>query len=115
MRVDHSHDSGEAVIGNAEDTHLAVGLRKIFYEPVYGVVGVGSVIHRGGIEWASKRAGHNVVALGAVFSAYILHNTDVATFDDHIIGIVITLEDRTQVRAFRMAGKVLRVIRSTRQ
>ena len=93
MRIDERHQRQKAVVGNAEDADFAVGFGNVFHQPVDGVVGVGGVIDRRGIQRAAQRAVHHVVAFGAVLAANILHDADVAAFHDHVGGVVVALRE----------------------
>jgi len=57
-----------------------------------GVVGVGGVIDRGGIQRAVSGASHDIVAFGVVFAADVLDDADVAVFDDDFGGVVVAPE-----------------------
>src|SRR5437762_10573078 len=82
MRIDQCHQRQESVVRNSEDADFAVALWNIFHEPFDGVVRVGRVIDRSGIERTAQRARHYIVALGAVLAAYVLDDADVTTFED---------------------------------
>ncbi len=100
VRIDEGHEGEEAVVGNAEDADLAVGFGNVFDEPVDGVVGVGGMVNQRGVLRAAERAGHHVVALGAVLAPHVLNHADVAALDDQFP----SLQDRRHVRAIGIAG-----------
>ena len=58
---------------------------------------------------------HHVVAFGAVLAANVLDNADVAAFNDHVGGVVVAVECRPEVRARRVAGELIGVVRRARQ
>ena len=92
VRVDEGGQGGEAVVGDAYNSHLAVGLGDVLDEPVDGVVGVGGVVDGGWVEGAVEGAVHDVIALGAVLAADVLDDADVATVDDDVGGVVVAVE-----------------------
>ena len=110
MRIDERHQGQEAVVGDAEDADLAVALRDVLHQPVDGVVGVGGVVDRRGVLGAAQRAVHDVVALGPVLAAHVLHHADVAALHDHVGGVVVAGQDGPQVRAGRVLGERLGVV-----
>ena len=71
---------------------LPLALRDVLHQPVDGVVGVGRVIDRRRIQRPVQRPVHDVVALGAVFAAHVLHHADVAALDDHFVAIVVAAQ-----------------------
>ena len=111
VRIDERHQREEAVVGNAENADLAVAFGDIFDEPVDGVVRVGGMIDGGGILRAVQRAIHDVVTLGAVLAANVLDHADVAAFDDDFDGVVVAVEDGTQMGARRVTGELVGVVR----
>src|SRR5262245_11574212 len=62
VRIDECHKRQETVIGNAEDTDPAVGLRNVLNEPIYRVVGVCWMIHFCGVLWTTHGAIHYIFA-----------------------------------------------------
>ena len=115
MRIDERHQGQEAVVGDAEDADLAVGFGNVFDQPVDGVVGVGGVVDRRGIERAVQRAIHDVVAFGAVFAAHILDNANVAAFDDDVGGVVVAVEDWGRDGSLRVGGEAVGVVGRARE
>ena len=107
VRVDQRHQRQEAVVGDAEDADLAVALGDVLDQPVDGVVRIGRVVHRRRVLRPVERPVHDVVALGAVLAADVLHHADVATFDDHVGGVVVAGEDGAQVRALCVGGELV--------
>ena len=91
---------------------LPLRLRDVLDQPVDGVVGVGGVIDRRRVLRAAQRPVHHVVALRAVLAAHVLHDADVAAFDDDVGGVVVALKDRAEVRALRVAGQLGGVVRA---
>ena len=94
---------------------LPLRLGNILHQPVDGVVGIGGVVDGRRVLRAVQRAVHDVVALGAVLAAHVLHHADVAAFDDHVGGVVIAVQDRPEVRALGVARELGRVIGRARQ
>ena len=45
------------------------------------------MIRRGGVQWAADRPGHDIVALGFVFPAHILEDSNIAAFDEHFVSL----------------------------
>ena len=103
VRMDERHQRQEAVVGDAEDADLAVGLGNVLDQPVDGVVGVGGFVDGGGVVRAVEGAVHDVVALGAVLAADVLHDADVAAIDDDVDGVVVAVQDGAEVRALLRA------------
>ena len=68
------------------------------------------MVDRGGIERPAQGAVHHVVALGPVLAAHVLDSADVAALDDHLGGVVVTLEDGAEVRARAVAGEGVGVV-----
>src|SRR4029453_11671601 len=89
----------------------SVALRNVLHEPVNRVERVGRVIDDGGIQTTPQRTVHDIVAFRAVLAADILYNADVSAFDDHLGCIVIAAEDGTEMRALRMTGEDVGVVR----
>src|SRR4051812_37228199 len=102
MRIDQCHEWQESVIGDSENPYLAIAFRNILHQPVDGVISIGSVIDRCGIEWAVQWAIHHVITLGVVFSAHVLHYPDVSALHDHLGCIVVTPKLRPEMRAGAM-------------
>ena len=92
MWIHERHQRFEAVVGDAQRAHLAIGLRHVLHEPVDRVVGVGGLIDGGRILWPAQGAIHYVVALGAVLASHVLHDADIAILDDHIGRVVVALQ-----------------------
>ena len=84
VRMDERHQGQKAVVGDAEDADLAVGLGNVVNQPVDGVVGVGRFVDRRGILRPANGPVHHVVAFGAVLAADVLDHADVAAVDDHV-------------------------------
>src|SRR2546427_8179608 len=101
MRIDQCHQRQESVVRNSEDADFAVALWNIFHEPFDGVVRVGRVIDRSGIERTAQRARHYIVALGAVLAAYVLDDADVTTFEDDFERVVIAMKVASEMGAVR--------------
>ena len=115
MRVHQGHQGQKSVIRDAQDAHFAIGLRDVLDQPVDGVVSVGGMVNRRGIARPAERAVHDVIALGAILAAHVLHDANVAAVDDDIGGVVVTLQNRPEVRALGMAGERLGIVRRARQ
>ncbi len=111
MGIDECHQGQKSIVGNAEDADLAVALRNIFHQPFDGVVGVGGMIDRCGIQRAAQRARHHIVALGAVLAADVLDNADVAAFKDDFQCVVIAMEAGSEMRAVLVGGEIVGVVR----
>ena len=99
VRMHQRHQRQETVVGNAEDSDLAVRLGNVLHQPFDGVVGVGRVVDRRRIQRPVQRPVHHIVALGAVLAANVLHHPDVAAVHDHVGGVVISVERSPQMRA----------------
>lgn len=110
MRVEERHQRQKAVVGDAEDADLAVGLGDVLHQPVDRVVGVGRVIDRRRVQRTAQRPIHHVVAFRSVLPADVLHDADVAALDDHFHRVVVSLKHRRQVRARRVRGEPGRVV-----
>ena len=65
------------------------------------------MVRRSGVQRAADRSGHDVIALGLVFAAHILENTDVAAVDEYLVSL---REDRDHVRAIVSGGALGGVI-----
>ncbi len=115
MRIHQSHQRQKSIVRNSENPGLAIGFRNIFDEPVDGVVSVRRMIDGSGIERPVKRAIHDVVALRIVLSAHILHHADVAAFDDHVAGIVVTIENGTEMGTIGVSGQLSGAVWSARE
>ena len=115
MWIDQCHQRCESVVGNAEDANSSVALRNILDQPVDGVVCIGRVIDGRGIQRTVQRASHHVIAFGAVFAAHVLHDADIAAFDDHLGRIVIATENRTEMRAGGLSGLRHSLVRRARE
>ena len=114
VRVDERHQGQKAVIGNTEDADFAIRFRDILHQPVDGVVGVRGVIDGGRVLRSVQRPVDYVVALGAMLAAHILDHADVAASNDHVGGVVISLQDGAEMRALGVTRKSARIVRSTR-
>ena len=99
MGMHECHQRGEAIIGNAQDADLAVALRHVLHQPVDGVIGVGGVIDRRGVERAVQRPGHHVIAFGTMFATHILDDPDVAAVDHGVIRHVSAVDHSREMRA----------------
>src|ERR1700761_5056045 len=110
MRIDQGHERQKAVVGNAEDSDLAVGLRNVLHQPVDGVVGIGGVVYWRGVLGAVEGAVHHIVALGAVFTADVLNYADVSVFDNDVGCVVIALERGAEMRAVFVGGEFVGVV-----
>ena len=115
VRIHQRHQRQKSVVGDAEDADLAIALGNIFHQPVDGVVGVGGVIDRRGIQRAVQRTVHDVVALGAILAAHVLHHADVAAFDDDFGSVVIAVQDRAKMGTFGMADLCRGIVRGARE
>ena len=115
MRIHESHQRQKSIVGDSQNANFAVRLRNILHQPIDGVVGIGGVIDWSGVLRAMERAVHHVIAFRLVFAAYVLHHADVPALDNHINGIVITIENWTKMRALRMPGQRVGFIGRTRQ
>ena len=89
---------------------LPLRLRDVLHQPVDGVVGVGRVIDRRLVLRAAQGPVHDVVPLGAVLAADVLHDADVAALQDHIDGVVVAVQDRPEVRALGVARELVGVV-----
>src|SRR5437773_12251756 len=110
MRIDQCHQRQESVVRNSEDADFAVALWNIFHEPFDGVVRVGRVIDRSGIERTAQRARHYIVDLGAVLAAYVLDDADVTTFEDDFERVVIAMKFASEMSAVRVRGEIVSVV-----
>jgi len=63
------------------------------------------MIHRGRVLRPTHRTVHHIIALGTVLAANILDHPDVAVVDNHIGGVVVAGQDRTEVGALGVAGE----------
>src|SRR5262249_40631998 len=63
------------------------------------------------VQWAV----HHIVAFGTVFSANVLHDTDIASLDDDLRSVVIAVQNGTEVRTGCVAGELGRVVRRASQ
>ena len=59
VRVDFGHQGGEAEIGGTDHTDLAVGFRRMFHQPVDGVIGIGGFINAGRVQRSDNRPRHD--------------------------------------------------------
>ena len=110
MRIDERHQGKEAVVRDPQDADLAVALGDVLHEPVDGVLGIGRMIDGRRILRAAQRAIDDVVPLGAVLAADVLHDADVAAFEDHVEGVVIAVQNRPEVSALGVARELVGVI-----
>ena len=111
VRVDERHEGEEAVVGDAQDAHPAVRLGDVPDEPLDGVVGVGGVVHRGGVLRPPERPVHHVVPLRPVLPADVLDHADVAALHDHVGDVVVALEHRAEVGAPGVGGELVGLVR----
>src|SRR5579859_647534 len=65
-----------------------------------------------GIQRTVKRARHDVIALGVVFSADVLDGADVAVFDDDFGGVIVAPEGGAEMQAGAVADLVVGVVGS---
>ena len=114
MRIDQAHQWLESVVGNPQLSHLAIRLGGVLDEPVDRVPGVGRLVDLGVIERADERAIHDVIALGAVLAADILHHADVAAGNNDVLRIVVPVQFRAKVRALGICRRGARVVRRAR-
>ena len=115
MRIHQRHQGQEAIVGNADNAHFTVRFRHIPGQPLDGVPGVGGMIDRGRIERAGQRAVHHVIAFRPILAAHVLHHADVAAFDDDVGGVVVALQDGTEVGTVGMADQAVGVVGRTGQ
>jgi hypothetical protein len=105
--MDQGHQRQESVVGDAENSHLPVGLRDVLDQPVDGVVCVGRLIDGSRVQGTVNRPVHHVVAFRAVFAADVLNDADVSVFDNHVGGVVVAVERGPQVRAGQIHGELV--------
>src|ERR1700722_8194952 len=110
MGIDERHQGQKPVVGNAENTDLAIAFRDVLHQPVDGVVSVGCMVDRGRVPRPAQRTIHDVVALRSVLAAYILDHPNVAAFDNDVGGIVVSIEIWTEVSAVGVAGEFSSVV-----
>ncbi len=94
MRINQRHQRSKSIVGNPENTHLAVGLRDVLDQPIDGVVGVGGVIDVARVERPAQRPCHHISAFRAVLAAHILHHANVAAVEHGIVGDVVVVDER---------------------
>src|SRR5256885_11363422 len=63
--------------------------RSVLDKPVDGVPGIGCMIDRRGVLRAAHGAIDDVIPLGAMLAAHVLHDAQVAAFQDHVERVVI--------------------------
>ena len=63
------------------------------------------------MEWAR----HDVIAFRIVLAANVLHHSDIAALHDYIDGIVVAVQDRSEMRAVSMIRKRIGFVRGPRQ
>src|SRR5689334_5091911 len=97
MRVDEGHQRQEAVVRNAENADASVSLGNVLHQPVNRVVRVGGMVHVGRVLRPVQRTIHHVVAFGTVLAANVLDHANVSAFDNHVGGVVVTVQDRTEI------------------
>lgn len=85
MRIGQRHHHGETFVGRADHADLAIGLLEVFHQPIDGVPGIGGMVDLAGIERATQRPGHHVLAFRAVLAAHILEHADITAFHEHVI------------------------------
>ena len=110
MRIDERHQGKEAVVRDPQDADFAVALRDVLHEPVDGVPGIGRMIDGRRVLRAAQGPIDDVVPLGAVLAAHVLHDADVAALQDHVEGVVIAVQDRPEVRALGVARELVGVV-----
>ena len=115
MRIYERHQRGEAVVGDAEYAHLAVGFRDVLDQPIDGVVGVGRVIDGSGVQRPAQRPGHYIITFRAVLAAHVLHHSDVAAVDHGVVRDVGAVDERGQVSAAVLHHAVRCAVGSPRQ
>jgi hypothetical protein len=113
--MNERHQGQEAVIGDPENSHFAVALGNVFHQPVDGVVGVRRLVDRRRILGPVDRTVHKETAFGAKFSAYILNDPDIASLDNHVGRIVITIQRGPQMSTHGMVCQGGGIVRSSRQ
>jgi len=91
MRIHQRHQRQKTVIGNAENTDLAIALRNVFDEPVDRVIRVSRMIDIRRIQRPTQRSIHYVVAFRTVLAAHVLHDPNVAALDNHFERVVIAV------------------------
>jgi hypothetical protein len=104
-----------AVVRDAENADLAVGLGDVVDKPLDRVVGVGALVDRRGILRAVHGAVHHVVTLGTVLAANVLNDADVAAADNHVRGVVVAVDCRPQMRAGSVTGLVVGAVGRARE
>ncbi len=109
------HQGQEPVVGDAENAHLGVAFGNILDQPVDGVVGVGRFVDRGGILRPVQWPVHHVIAFGAILAADVFDHADIAAFEDHVGGVVIAVERRSEVGAVQVGGLRVGAVRSARE
>ena len=83
MRMKKSQRGGEAVVGDAKHSDLAVVVGDVFDEPFDGVVGVGGFV--GGLGIVEVNLGGKFeVAFGLEAAAQILNDEDVAVLHEFL-------------------------------
>ena len=87
MRIEQRHHHREALVGRADHAHAPVRFGRVLHQPIDGVLGVGRVVGRRGVERAADRPGHQVVALGPVLAAHVLEDADVAARDEYLVAL----------------------------
>ena len=94
MGIDHAHRGIETRIGNTEHTDLAVVVRRMFHQPIDGVVGVGTLVEILGSLVGVVGTDMGIRALGSVPAADVLCDQDEAVPGEGIerangVGVVI--------------------------
>ena len=62
-----------------------------------------------------QRAVHHVLAFRAILAANVLHHANVAAFDDHFGGVVVTVQDSVQGANYCVRGELVGVVWRARQ
>ena len=115
MRVHQRHQRQKPIIGNTENADLTIGFRDILYQPVDGVIGIGGMIYRRRVLRPAQGTIHHIIALGFILATNVLHHAYVATLNNGVRRIIVTLQDRPQMRAVAVVGQFICVVRCTRQ
>jgi len=110
MGIDECHQGQKSIVG-MRGRRPCVALRNIFHQPLDGVVGVGGMIDRCGIQRAAQRARQSHSRPRSVLAADVLDNADVAAFKDDFQCVVIAMEAGSEMRAVLVGGRIVGVVR----
>src|SRR5262249_6378969 len=91
MRIGKWHRGKKSVVRDAKDADFAVALWNVFHEPRDGVIRVGRMVDGRWVQRSAQWTIYDVVSFGTVLAAYILDDTDVTAFQDHVHGVVISV------------------------